>query len=100
MSRLAELLFPLLAVALASVCVWGGVDALFNQPAYQSLSASVAFASAVVLGLAAVAVWFNFRGRRAIAIFCGVCLVLATISRLTLGRDGLNGAADLATLIV
>jgi len=99
MPQLAERLFPLLAGALAISCIWGGVDALLHQTAYQNLSASVAFASAAILGISAFAVWFNFRARRVIAIFCGCCLVLVTLSWLTLGRDSLDGAADVVRLV-
>jgi hypothetical protein len=99
MSQLAERLFALLTAALAVLCIWGGIDVLLHQTAYQYLSAAVAFASAFVLGTAAAAVWFNVRWRRAIAIVCGCCLILVTLSHVTLGRDSIEGAMDIVVLV-
>jgi hypothetical protein len=99
MPQLTERLFLLITVALAVASTWSGIDALLHQTAYQNLSASVAFAAAAVLGLSAAAVWLDFRARRGIAIFCGCCLVLFTLSSVTLGRDSLEGIADVVTLV-
>ncbi len=99
MSQLGERLFPLLAAALAVASVWSGIDVLLHQTAYQGLSASIAFAAAAVLGSAATAVWLNLRVRRAVAFFCGCCLAVFTLSSLTVGRDSLEGAADVVVLV-
>ncbi len=100
MPQFAERIFPILTAALSALCIWGGIDVLLHQTAYQTLSAAVAFVSAFGLAIAALAVWFDIRGRRGIAIFCGCCLILVTVSRLTLGRDSLEGVTDAFVLIV
>jgi threonine/homoserine efflux transporter RhtA len=99
MSRIAERLFPWLAASIALLLMVIGFDELHYESArrpHQLTSVLFAFAFSVLFGIGAASCWLRLRIRRLVALVCGACLTVYTLSAL---REGGWGDANGIVLV-
>lgn len=95
MLRVAERLFPWLAASISLLLMVIGFDELRYESAHrphQLTSVLFALGFSVLFGVGAASCWLRLRIRRLVALVCGACMAVYTLSGLREGGwDEANG---------
>ena len=99
MRKFSRHVFPPLAAFIALGSLWYAIDALRQGWRFDSYVAML-IGEAVLFGLAACAVWFQWRSRRLLALLCGIALIFYAMSVILLGWEDVGGSVVAVPLAI